>query len=133
MTVQKAYEIALSLNDTTTKQDDSYEPHILNWTNMFLQECLDNENCVREYHHDKILGFAPELTSFDDVVPYHDGIVTALPYWLASQIMKSDRDNVWSSRYYDMYLNRVNSKTPVIPGAIDVWGRDKDAKSIARY
>lgn len=133
MTVQNAYEIALSFNDTTTKQDDSYEAHILNWTNQFLQEVLDNENCIREYHHEPTLGFAPKLTSFDDVIPYHDGLVTALPYWIASQILKSDKDNVWSSRYYDMYYNRVNSKTPFLMAHIDVWGDNHESKTITRY
>lgn len=132
MTVQDAYEKALSLDDTTIKQDDSFEPHILNWTNLFLMEMLDNENSIREYHHEPLLGFAPELTSLDDVIPYHDGLVAALPYWIASQISKSDKDNVWSSRYYDMYYNRVNSKTPFLQKHFDVWG-DNHGESTTRY
>lgn len=132
MTVQNAYEMALSLNDTTIRQDDSYEPHILNWTNLFLQEVLDNENAIREYHGEPVLGFAPRVTSFSDVIPYHDGLVTALPYWIASQILKSDKDNVWASRYYDMYYNRINSKTPMKQLHIDVWG-DNHAEILTRY
>lgn len=121
MTVQEAYEIALSLNDTTKQQDKSLEPHRLNWTNMFLQEVLVNENAIREFHHEPPLPFAPVMNDVDEVIPYHDELVTALPYWLASQIMKSDKDNVWGSRYYDMFYNRVNSVTPFIERHRDVW------------
>lgn len=125
MTVQKAYEIALSLDDTTTAQDNSLEDHALNWTNMFLLEVLQNENNIREYHHEPKLGFAPELDDLNAVVPYHDELVAALPYWMASQILKSDRDNAWGSRYYDMYYNRINSVTPMLERHIDVWGDNR--------
>ena len=122
MTVQEAYEIALSLDDTTTEEDNTMEPHVLNWTNMFLQETMPNENAIREFHHEPLLKFAPTMEDRDSIVPYHDGLVSALPYWIASQILKSDKDNVWGSRYYDMFFNRVNSVTPFVEKIHDVWG-----------
>lgn len=128
MKVSEAYEMALSLDDTTTAQDNSLEVHALNWTNLFLMEVLPNENSIRDLHDEPKLGFASMLTDLSDVVPYHDELVAALPYWIASQIAKSDRDNIWGSRYYDMYYNKINSATPMITKQIDVWG-DNHAKS----
>ena len=51
-------------------------------------------------------------------------IRSGLPFFIASQVAKSDADNAWASRYYDMYMNAVNAVTPFIDEPnIDVWGK----------
>ena len=124
MTVNEAYEIALSLDDTTTEQDDSLKVHMVNYTNLFLVETFRNENAIRQANHRTLLKAIPNVHSINDSIPYDDEMVrSALPFFIASQVLKSDADSAWASRYYDMYLNAVQSVTPFIHEQFDVWGK----------
>lgn len=124
MTVNEAYEIALSLDDTTTEQDDSLKVHMVNYANLYLSETFRNENAIRKVKGRQQLTAVPFVTSISDAISYDDEMVrSSLPFFIASQIAKSDADNVWASRYYDMYLNAVQSITPFVDDAnVDVWG-----------
>jgi len=124
MTLNEAYQVALSLDDTTTTQDDSLRPHIVNWTNLFLVETFRNENAIREYYGRPLLKAMPSVSSMTDSVPYDDELVrSGLPFFLASQVAKTDADNAWASRYYDMYMNAINTITPILNTENkDVWG-----------
>lgn len=125
MTVNEAYQIALSLDDTTTEQDDSLRPHMVNYCNLFLLETFRNENAIREHNKRPLLKSVPLVYNITDSVPYDEELVrSAFPFFIASQVSKSDADNVWASRYYDMYLNAVNSVTPFLEGQVDVWGKE---------
>jgi hypothetical protein len=125
MTVNEAYKIALSLDDTTTEQDDSLRPHMVHYTNLFLVETFRNENAIRKMNHRPLLRAIPSVSSIGDSIPYDDEMVrSGLPFFIASQVAKSDADNSWASRYYDMYMNAVNAVTPFIDEPnIDVWGK----------
>lgn len=126
MTVNEAYEIALSLDDTTTEQDDSLRVHMVNYANLYMSETFRNENAIRKLNGRKILTSIPFVTNIADTIPYDDEMVrSSLPFFIASQVAKSDADNAWASRYYDMYLNAVLSVTPFVDdGNIDVWGKE---------
>jgi hypothetical protein len=67
----------------------------------------------------------PYVYSINDSIPYDEEMVrSGLPFFIASQVAKSDADNAWASRYYDMYMNAVNAVTPFIDEPnIDVWGK----------
>ena len=123
MTVNEAYKIALSLDDTTTEQDDTLRPHIVNWTNLFLVETFRNENAIRKMNHRPLLKAIPSVYNETDTVPYDDEMVrSSLPFFLASQVLKSDADNIWASRYYTMYTNAVDAVTPILKyPEEDVW------------
>ena len=125
MVVNEAYKIALSLDDTTTEQDDSLRPHMVQYTNLFLVETFRNENAIRKMNHRPLLRAIPSVSSVNDSIPYDDEMVrSGLPFFIASQVAKSDADNAWASRYYDMYMNAVNAVTPFIDEPnIDVWGK----------
>lgn len=125
MTVNEAYKIALSLDDTTTDQDDSLRPHMVNYTNLFLVETFRNENAIRKTNHRPLLRAIPSVSSISDSIPYDDEMVrSGLPFFIASQVAKSDADNAWASRYYEMYINAVRDVTPFIDEPnIDVWGK----------
>lgn len=126
MTVNEAYQIALSLDDTTTEQDDSLKVHMVNYTNLYLSETFRNENAIRKVKGRQLLTAIPFVTDIGDAISYDDEMVrSSLPFFIASQVSKSDADNVWASRYYDMYLNAVQSITPFVDDSnIDVWGRE---------
>lgn len=123
MTVQDAYEIALSLDFSTPQQDDSMYDHAIAITNLFLSETLANENAIRHEAHMAELAAPPTMTAFDETIPYSDKIVNGgLPLFMAHILMKDDGDNVWSSRYYNMYINTVQANTPLTHDhTIDVW------------
>lgn len=123
MTVQDAYEIALSLDFSTPRQDDSMLDHAVAFANMFLSETLANENAIRHEAHMVELAAPPILTDMRDTIPYSDKIVNGgLPLFMAHLLMKDDGDNVWASRYYDMYLNTVQANTPLThQETCDVW------------
>lgn len=125
MTVNEAYVIALSLDDTTTEQDDSLKVHMVNYANLFLVETFRNENAIRQMTGRQPLRAVPFVTNIDDYVPYDEEMVrSALPFFIASQIKLTDGNNAWASRYYDMYYNAVNTVTPFIDEpTIDVWGK----------
>jgi len=125
MTVNEAYKIALSLDDTTTEQDDSLRVHMVNYTNLFLAEVFRNENIIRKMHHRPQLKAIPYVYSINDSIPYDEELVrSALPFWIASQVAKTDADNAWASRFYDMYLNAINAVTPFDDEpTFDVWGK----------
>ena len=125
MTVNEAYKIALSLDDTTTEQDDSLRVHMVNYTNLFLNETFRNENAIRKMNHRPLLKAIPYVYSINDSIPYDEEMVrSGLPFFIASQIKLTDENNAWASRYYDMYLNAVNAVTAFIDEPnIDVWGR----------
>jgi hypothetical protein len=125
MTVNEAYKIALSLDDTTTEQDDSLRPHMVNYTNLFLTETFRNENAIRLMNKRPTLKAIPYVYSINDSIPYDEELVrSGLPFFIASQIAKSDADNAWASRYYEMYINAVRDVTPFIDEPnIDVWGK----------
>lgn len=124
MTVQEAYEIALSLDFSTTEQDDSMYDHAVAITNLFLSETLANENAIRHEAHMVELAAAPVLKAMTDTVPYNERIVSGgLPLFMAHMLMKDDGDNIWASRYYNMYLNAVQANTPLVhTDSIDFWG-----------
>lgn len=126
MTVNEAYVIALSLDDTTTEQDDSLRVHMVNYTNLFLVETFRNENAIRRMNGRKLLTSVPFVTNLDETIPYDEEMVrSGLPFFIASQVKLTDADNAWASRYYDMYINAVNEVTPFIDEpTIDVWGRE---------
>ena len=126
MTINEAYVTALSLDDTTTEQDDSLKVHMVNYTNLFLVETFRNENAIRKMNGRPILHAIPSVHDLGDSVPYDDEMVrSALPFFLASQIKLTDANNAWASRYYDMYLNAVNEVTPFIDEpTFDVWGKE---------
>ena len=116
MTVQNIYEIALSFDATTTAQDNSLAPHVLNWLNVALLDTLHVENTLRHFEERELLTAAPMLQSMDEEVPYHDLLVrNAFPYFIASQILKDDDNNTWASRYYDMYVNAVAEASLMLP------------------
>lgn len=125
MTVNEAYKIALSLDDTTTEQDDSLRPHMVHYTNLFLVETFRNENAIRKMNRRPLLRAIPSVSSVNDSIPYDDEMVrSGLPFFIASQVAKSDADNAWASRYYEMYINAVRDVTPFIDEPnIDVWGK----------
>ena len=126
MTVNEAYVIALSLDDTTTEQDDSLKVHMVNYTNLFLVETFRNENAIRKMTGRPKLGAVPFVTDIEDYVPYDEEMVrSALPFFIASQVKLTDANNAWASRYYDMYINAVDAVTPFIDEpTIDVWGKE---------
>ena len=123
MTVKEAYDIALSLDQSTEEQDDSLYAHAVNLTNTWLAEVLDNENAIRIMEHMAPFTSAPILQRITDTVPYSDKLTrSALPFFLAHQLLKDDADNVWAARYYDMYINAVQMATPFIPTPMrDCW------------
>jgi len=125
MKVNEIYAAALSLDSTLREQDDSLKPHVLSWVNICLQDMLCTENSILLWEGKEMLREAPQLTSMDDEVPYHAQLVrTALPYFIAHQILKDDDNNAWASRYYDMYLHAVNEAAVMLPqdgSETDVW------------
>ena len=125
MTVNEAYKIALSLDDTTTEQDDSLRVHMVNYTNLFLIETFRNENAIRQMNHRPLLKAVPYVYNVTDSIPYDEELVrSALAFFIASQVAKADADNAWASRYYDMYINAVNAVTPFLDEPnFDVWGK----------
>lgn len=126
MTVNEAYQIALSLDDTTTEQDDSLKVHMVNYANLFMVETFRNENAIRKANGRPELKAIPQVHNIGDSIPYDDEMIrSGYPFFVASQVSKSSADNVWASRYYDMYLNAVQSITPFLDDPnIDVWGRE---------
>ena len=123
MTVREAYDIALSLDQSTEPQDESLFEHAVNLTNAWMSEVLENENAIRYMEHMAPFSAAPILTKITDTVPYSDKLTrAALPFWIAHQLLKDDGDNVWAARYYDMYINSVDRATPFMPTpSRDCW------------
>ncbi|MBQ2527987.1 MAG: hypothetical protein II544_04475 [Spirochaetales bacterium] len=70
MTVNEAYVIALSLDDTTTEQDDSLRVHMVNYANLFMVETFRNENAIRKMNGRKVLTSVPFVTSIDETPLY---------------------------------------------------------------
>lgn len=123
MTVKEAYERALALDGCTVQMDDTMRDKMVHLTNLFLAETWENENQIRIDEHARPLANPAEVKRIEDTIPYsYKLIASALPFWLAHQILREGDDNAWASRYYDMYLNAVQSATPILrTPLLDVW------------
>lgn len=126
MTAQDIYSLALSFLSETTQETNDVQQFTLGWLNLLLQESLPYENAYRQVHRQEILKQAPQLTTFNDEVPYNDNITRiALPYGLASYYFIDDDNDYRAQDFRGRYINALAECVPYEQSDIcDVYADD---------
>ncbi|WP_367924665.1 hypothetical protein [uncultured Ruthenibacterium sp.] len=118
MTGKELFEISaayLSQNAADSEDAEEFAPH---WLNVLLAEALPTENQLRAMDGREPLSSAPVFTkdTMDNAIPYSDAIVeVALPYGLASELMRDDDNDYRCQDFRQKYILALGEALRVKP------------------
>lgn len=125
MTGSELFEISAAyLSQSAADSEDAAEfaPH---WLNVLLAEALPTENQLRALAGRPALDKAPVFTkdTMDAEIPYADAIVeVALPYGLASELMRDDDNDYRCQDFRQKYILALGEALRVKPEPVrDVY------------